>query len=184
MLQVNFDPFPILTTERLVLREIKNTDAKDFFVMRSNADTMRYIPRPVAVTEADVLEVIDRISTGLKTNESISWGITLKGENKFVGSIGFVRMKKENYRAEIGYILHPDLHGKGIMYEALQACIDYGFKTMKLHTIEGIVDARNIASAKLLEKSGFIKEGYFKEDTFHNGEFSDSVYYTLFKTKQ
>ena len=88
-------------------------------------------------------------------------------------------MQKEHYRAEIGYLLHPDYQQKGIMDEALKAVIKYGFETMQLHSIEANVNPANAASMKLLEKNGFVKEAYFKENYFYNGQFLDSVIYSL-----
>ena len=63
-------------------------------------------------------------------------------------------MKKESYRAELGYALHPDYHGKGIMQETMKEVLDYGFKIMKLHSVEANVNPENAASIKLLERNG------------------------------
>jgi [ribosomal protein S5]-alanine N-acetyltransferase len=181
MLEFNFTPFPILTTARLVLREVTDTDVNEVFALRSNPELMKYIPRPLAKTNEDALMHIEKLRKGKEDNDSINWAITLKDENKMIGIIGFVRTSKENHRGEVGYMLHHHYHGKGIMQEALTAVIDYGFKEMNFHTIEGVVDPRNNTSAMVLEKNGFVKEAHFKENFLHNGEFLDSVHYTLFK---
>ncbi len=102
MLAVNFNPFPIIATERLVLRQIINEDETELFLMRSNANIMRYIPRPLPKTIADVKPLLQTSNEGVSKGESINWGITLKPDNKIIGTIGFVRMSKENHRAEVG----------------------------------------------------------------------------------
>jgi ribosomal-protein-alanine N-acetyltransferase len=179
MLNLNFNPFPNIETERLSLRQVNHTDAKAIFVLRSDEKIMRYIPRPIAKTVEDAIEVIDRMNAGISSNESINWAITLKGDNKLIGVIGYYRTKKEHYRSEVGYMLHTDFHRKGIMQEALTAVLDFGFNKMKLHSIEAVIDTDNIASAKLLEKNKFIKEAHFREYEFYDGKFLDATVYSL-----
>ncbi len=179
MLAVNFNPFPIIATERLVLRQIINEDETNLFLMRSNANIMRYIPRPLPKTIADVKPLLQTFKEGVSKGESITWGITLKPDDKIIGTIGFVRMSKENHRAEVGYLLNEDYHGTGIMLEALKVISHYGFETLQLHSIEAHVRPENIASRKLLEKTGFIQEAHFIENFFYNDQFEDTVVYAL-----
>jgi ribosomal-protein-alanine N-acetyltransferase len=108
------------------------------------------------------------------------WCITLLDKPEtLIGTIGHWRLMKQHYRAEVGYMLHPDHWNKGIMKEALLAVIDYGFKDMKLHSIEAHINPANASSAALLERCGFIREAYFKEDFFFKGAFIDSAIYSL-----
>src|SRR5690606_18725591 len=93
--------------------------------------------------------------------------------------IGFWRLLKEHYRGEIGYLLHPDFQGQGIMHEAFTPVLEYGFNKMNLHSVEANVYPANVSSKKVLEKNGFIKEAYFKENYFFNGEFTDTAVYSL-----
>lgn len=179
MLPVNFNPFPNLTSERLLLRRITPTDADDLFVLRADANIMRFIPRPLATSLDDVLQLIQNIDDSIHQNESITWGITFKNESKLIGTIGFVRMAKERHRAEVGYLLHKNYQGRGIMQEALVAVLNYGFNDMKLHSIEAIIDPENTASEKLLKRNNFVKEAHFKENCFFEGRFLDSIHYSL-----
>ena len=181
MLKFNFTPFPILETERLILRRVENIDVNEVFSMRSNAETMKYIPRPLVTNNEEALAHIALLDSGLKKNEAINWAITFKGENKLLGIIGFYRTKFEDYRSEIGYMLISENHGKGIATEAVERALDYGFNEMNLHSIEAIIDPRNEESERVLLKNGFVKEGHIKENTFFNGEFLDSVIYSKIK---
>ena len=123
------------------------------------------------------------ILDALEKNDGITWAICLKEEPQTViGSIGFWRIIKENYRAEIGYMLDPALHGKGIMYEALKEVLLYGFHVMNLHSVEGHINPMNIASGKLMEKAHFVKEAHFKDYWFYNGHFGDTGIYSLLTT--
>jgi ribosomal-protein-alanine N-acetyltransferase len=180
MLSPNFSPFPVLATERLLLRQMTLDDAPAVQRLRSNTDVMKYINRPLTQTVEEAEKWISVVLDALEKNDGISWCISLK-ENpaEHVGNIGLWRIDKENYRAEIGYMLEPHLQGKGVMFEALQPVIQYGFIEMGLHSIEAQIDPRNAASAALLIKAGFVQEGYFKENYFLRGQFADTAIYSL-----
>ena len=183
MLDSHFSPFPVLSTERLVLKEIAETDATELFHLRSDENVMQFIDRPLAQTIDDALKLIKLISDGHINKESITWAVTLKTNPALIGTIGFWRIEKENYRAEIGYLLNPLHQGKGLMQEAIATVLKYGFETMLLHSVEANVNPGNEASIKLLEKNSFVKEGYFKENYFYNGQFLDSAIYSLLANK-
>jgi len=182
MLKISFTPFPILQSERLILRRITDDDVDQVFALRSNAEIMKYIPRPLAKTRQDALDHIYLVNKGIKDNESINWAIALKENNKLVGMICLIRMQPENYRTEIGYIMHPDVRGKGIMHEAVGLIIDYAFNQLNFHSLEAVIDPENYASEKVLLRHNFVKEGHFKENAFYNGKFLDAAIYSLIKT--
>jgi ribosomal-protein-alanine N-acetyltransferase len=93
--------------------------------------------------------------------------------------MGLFRVEPENYRAEIGYMILPQFHGKGLMSEAVGVMVRYGFGAMGLHSIEAIIAPENHASARVLEKNGFSREAHIKENLLFNGEFLDTVIYSL-----
>lgn len=184
MLSLRLSPFPTLQTERLLLKQITPSDAPALFEMRSDKTVMQYIDRPLAQTVDDAQALINVITDMLQTNEGITWGIFLKEGSPLRGTIGFWKMQKENYRAEIGYLLHPSLQGKGYMSEALKAVLHYGFAAMQLHSVEANVNPANAASGRLLERNGFVREAYFRENYFYNGKFMDSTVYSLLAPAQ
>ena len=177
----SFLPFQNLASDRLLLRQISPEDVKEVFALRSNAETMKYIPRPLVTNNEEALEHIKMIQDKIEKNEGINWAITLKGNQKLIGIIGHYRMRWEHFRSEIGYMLLPEYHGKGIITEAIKLIIDYGFNQMNMHSLEGISDPANTASARVLEKNGFVKEAHFIENEFFDGKFLDSVVYSLVK---
>ena len=179
MLTINFSPFPNLETERLLLRRVDSNDIKEIFALRSNPETMKYIPRPLVKTDEDALEHIAMIDSKIDSNEGINWAITLKDNSKLIGIIGHYRIKPEHYRAEIGYMLLPEYQGKGIVSEAVREAVKYGFNSMNLHSLEAIIAPDNHASAKVLEKNGFVKEAHLKENEFYEGRFLDTVIYSI-----
>jgi len=160
MLALNFTPFPELKTQRLLLRKLEKTDANEMFFLRSNEDVLRYIGREPTKTIAEAEEFINMINKNVDENESILWGITFLNDPSLV--IGTICIK-------------------GIMKEAINAVVDYGFTVLNLHSIEALLDPKNIASSSVLESTGFVKEGHIKESLYFNGEFKDEAIYSRLK---
>ena len=175
----NFLPFQNLESQCLLLRQINVDDVNEVFQLRSNLQTMQYIPRPLTTTTEEALYHIKMIQDKIETNEGINWAVTLKGDNKLIGIVGHYRIKWEHFRSEIGYMILPEYNGKGIVTEVVGLFLDYGFNTMNMHSIEAVIDPRNTASRRVLEKNGFVKEAYFKEHEFYNGAFLDSEVYSI-----
>ncbi len=179
MLSINFNLFPLIETGRLTLRQVQQSDVNGIFFLRSDKKVLKYLDREPAATIEEAALWIQKINDLEKNNNAVTWAITLKPDLTLIGTICFWNITKEHYRAEIGYALNPDHQSKGIMQEAMTAVLDYGFKIMKLHSIEANVNPNNLSSIKLLERNNFIREGYFKENYFFNGKFSDSAIYSL-----
>lgn len=176
---LNFSPFPVLETERLILRKPAPQDIQMLYEIRSDAETMQYIPRPLAKTMEDAADLLNMIIGFIDRNEKINWSITEKGNDTMLGMIGYPNFKPENYRAEVGYVLHKDYLRRGITQQALLAVLDYGFTSMGLHSIEAIIRPQNEASIALVEKVGFTREAYFRDYVYHNGQFLDELVYSM-----
>ena len=159
MSTINFTPFPALSTERLDLRQLKNEDDNEIFIMRSDEEINKYTGIKRAVTIDDARQYIKKINTFIGNNESIMWGVSLKNNSTLIGTICLWNIDAEKKQAEIGYVLHPTYEKQGIMSEAAMAVIDYGFSGMQLNAIVADLEAGNTASIKLLERTGFVYEG-------------------------
>lgn len=179
MLTLNFNPFPVLSTERLLLRNVEQKDVREVFFLRSDEKVLEYLDRPKARSMEEAYAWIQKISEIQNNNEGINWAITMKDAETLIGTICFWNITKEHYRAEIGYSLHPQWQGKGIMQEAMNEVITYGFQNMKLHSIEANVNPKNASSIRLLERNNFVKEAHFRENYYYNGKFLDSAIYSL-----
>lgn len=178
MLEIQLDPFPVLRTARLVLREPVLADANALFALRNDERVMRHLARPRATTIDDARQLIARIASDRGSNAGITWAMTLHGDDRLIGTIGYYRLKLEHHRAEVGYLLSPDQWGMGLMSEALQAVLSCGFHRFNFHSIEAVTDPRNAASNRLLERNGFVREGLFRENHYWDGEFQDSAVYS------
>jgi [ribosomal protein S5]-alanine N-acetyltransferase len=182
MLQTNFNPFPELSTERLLLRRITMEDAPEIFFLRSDQTILQFLSKEPAANMKEAEDFITLVSNNIGNNEAIIWAITLKEyPSKAIGTICFWRMQKEHYRAELGYVLDPKYWRQGIMKEAIFKIIEYGFDSMGLHSVEARINPHNIASASVLESTGFVREAYFKEDFHHGGKFEDTAVYSRLK---
>jgi ribosomal-protein-alanine N-acetyltransferase len=100
-----------------------------------------------------------------------------------IGGIGFWRLIREHYRAEIGYSLLFPFWNQGIMSEALSVVLDFGFNQMRIHSVEANLNPNNLSSERILLKTGFAKEGYFRENYYFNGRFDDTLTYGKVKPK-
>lgn len=173
------DPFPVLVTRRLRLRRIMPHDAPEIFFLRSHPDLMRYTGVAPMTTIDESYAYIQLHEERRLTGSGIAWGITLTNESAVMGILGFRKLDAGHFRGEVGYGLHPDLHGKGMADEALKAILAFGFQTLGLHSIEANVDKDNAPSIRLLERNLFVREAHFKENFYFEGRFIDSVIYSL-----
>ena len=151
MLNGTFTPFPILTTERLTLRQLAINDEQEIFILRSDSEINKYLDRQISNTIDDARNFINKIIK----SDSLYWAITLSDKNILVGTICLFGFSDENYKCEIGYELLTNFQGQGIMKEAAEKVIDYAFNTIKVKKIEAFMHKDNLSSIKLLEKFSF-----------------------------
>ena len=161
--------FPILTTERLILRQLEIQDEQEIFFLRSDKQVNKWLVAPIAQSVEEARAFIHKINAGIINNGWAYWGITLKNNNKLIGTICFWNISIGENKAEIGYVLHPDFQGQGIMQEAIHKVIEYGFEQMKLRSTEAILNPGNLKSIALLKRNGFV----------YAGELGDAVVYRL-----
>lgn len=182
MLKMQFTPFPDIHTPRLHLRHLTPDDANEIFFLRTDEEVQRYIDRPKPKSIEEAIKYINDINTSIDKNESILWGISVPSNPALIGYICLFHVEVENCRCEVGYLLHPAYHKKGLMKEALSAVLSYGFETMHLHSIIANINPGNVASIALLRSVGFVQEGYFKENFFYDGKFLDTAIFTIFNS--
>jgi len=168
-----------LTTERLILRPVRQSDKVAIFEYRSDTEANQYqgfIPKTIAEVE----KFIEQTSTVINQPETwFQFVIIEKETNKIIGDTGIHFLDKENKQVEIGCTLHVHYQGKGYATEALQTIIDYLFFTLHKHRIITSIDPANKSSIKLVERLGFRKEAHFVESLFINGKWTDDLVYAL-----
>ncbi len=175
---INNNPFPVLTTERLILRRLDIGDAETLFQLRTNAEVNRYLIRPVPTSVEDVKAYVKKIDGLLADNKSFYWVLCLKTDNKLIGTICLWNFEFEKDMADLGYELSPEFQGMGLMQEAAEKVIDYGFDVVGIKTLLGVTDPGNERSAALLKRNGFKKDekySYVSKDDVG----SDVVYFLV-----
>ncbi len=163
MLIVNFNPFPVISTERFHLRQLADSDAPEIFALRSDEDVNRFLDRPKATGIEDAHKFISRIKTGIQGNESIFWAIVPKDRDTLVATICLWNIDKEKHTAEIGYEVLPAEQGKGIMQEVIPVIIHYSFNELHLAGIHAELSPDNLKSLALLRKFNFIRDTIFED---------------------
>jgi [ribosomal protein S5]-alanine N-acetyltransferase len=157
MINKNFTPFPILTTERLTLRPLSTDDAQAIFTLRSDTEINKYLDRTPSKTLEDAINFINKIEDNITQNNSIYWVITLTKTQTVVGTICLFNFSNESNQCEIGYELLTHFQGQGIMKEATETVIKYAFQTLGFQKMEAFTHEENKNSIKLLEKLHFIQ---------------------------
>ncbi|GAB3239215.1 GNAT family N-acetyltransferase [Hymenobacter seoulensis] len=179
MLDIRLLPFRTLQTPRLTLRQLAPTDAADIAFFRSNAAMLRYIPREKDATLTGARQYLQMLANLMAENSAITWGLSLPGQTKLVGTICLWNMQPAHYRAEVGYGLHPSYWGQGLMSEALAEVLRFGFEELGLHSIEACLDPSNRPSIRLLERHGFTQEAHLQQNQYFRGQFIDTLIYSL-----
>ncbi|MBS1669594.1 MAG: GNAT family N-acetyltransferase [Bacteroidetes bacterium] len=157
MLTTNFSSFPILTTDRLTLRQLSIDDQQSIFALRSDAEINKYLVRQTSRTIEDAIDFINKINDNIKKNNSMYWAITLTQTKTFVGAICLFDFSSEKKSCEIGYELMTNFQGQGIMKEAANKVIDYAFQVLQFQKIVAFTHKANQKSTKLLTTFNFIK---------------------------
>ena len=173
--------FPLLETERLILRELTKEDAKGIFACFSNDKVTRYYGQESLERIEQAESFVDFFSKNYHEKRGIRWGIERKDSKGIIGTIGFNAWSPKHKRAEIGYELHPEHWRKGYTLEAATKVLSYGFDDMDLTRIGAVVFIENHASNYLLTKLGFQKEGILKQYMYQNGIAHDTYVYSLLK---
>jgi [ribosomal protein S5]-alanine N-acetyltransferase len=171
--------FPVLETERLVLREPRRSDAPLLLAAWQDEETMLYFGTEPLGTRAEALQQIRSFRDDASSGEGIRWVITERGRDEYAGDIGFFDFAPDHARAEIGFVLARPLWNRGLMGEALTAALGFGFLVKKLHRVEALVDPRNSASLRVLERAGFRREGNLRDYEFEREAFIDLVLLSL-----
>lgn len=180
MLKLSFNPFPVLTSERLILRNLCTSDAEKLFELRTNPEVNKYLDRPPTEGIEAIYAFIEKIDKAISENKSIYWVLSLRNSGEVIGTICLWNILEEESCGETGFELLPAFHGNGYMGEALDAVLNYGFKTMKLNSIHTYTHRENERSVALLKKNNFIRNLSAEKKINRNAE-PFAVVYTKYQ---
>jgi RimJ/RimL family protein N-acetyltransferase len=170
-----------IETERLVLRPFAPSDFDAMLAMQSDAEVARYLywdPR----TAAEVREILARKSkfTALRApGDDLVFAVELASTGEVVGDCGMHWNDDEHRQGEIGFIVHPAHQSHGYATEAGREVLRIAFEDAGLHRVVGRLEARNTASAQVLEKLGMRREAHLIENEWVKGEWQSEVIYAM-----
>jgi RimJ/RimL family protein N-acetyltransferase len=176
-----FEPAGPLETERLLLRPYTPDDFDALFAMHSRPDVARYLYWG-ARTEAEVHATLEKkvASRAIRSEgDVLAFAVVLKATNEVVADVVLRLVNEEHRQGEIGFIVHPDHQGHGYATEASRALLRLAFEDLKLHRVVGHLEARNEASARVLEKLGMRREAHFVENEYVKGEWQSGLIYAI-----
>ncbi|MCP4200599.1 MAG: GNAT family N-acetyltransferase [bacterium] len=164
---------------RVVLRPLTERDVPLLFRIFSDPEVMRYWSHPPFTSESEALAYLGDVRQGFESKTLFQWGLCRRGDRSVIGTCTLWQLDASNRRAEVGFVLAREHWGQGFMTEGLAALIDFSFGDLRLRRLEADVDPANEASIALLERLGFVREGYLRERWLVGSEVADSLFYGL-----
>ena len=174
-------PTPTLHTERLRLRPFGDADAGALFALHSDAHVLRYWDAPPWTERTRADRFLATCRTMAEEGSGARLAIDRGSDEAFLGWCSLSRWNPAYRSAAMGYCLTQPAWGHGYATEAARAVLDWAFGALDLNRVQAETDTRNAASARVLEKLGFVREGTLRQDCIVNGDVSDSFVYGLLR---
>jgi ribosomal-protein-alanine N-acetyltransferase len=174
-------PTPTLRSARLTLRPFTPDDTDAIFAVLGNPRVMRYWDSPPWKERAQAERFIANSAREQQEGTGARFAVERAADGVLIGQCSFFRWNPSFRSAGIGYCLDDAAWGQGFGTEAVGAVLRWAFDTLDLNRVQAELDTRNPASARLLEKLGFVREGTLREDCIVDGEVSDSWVYGLLR---
>ena len=166
-----FSHMPNLHTDRLLLRPLRATDASDMFRYAQREDVTTYLLWSPHPSERYTRDYLTYVESRYPLGDFHDWAVIEKESGRMIGTCGFTRIDAPNNGAEIGYVLNPEYHGRGLGTEAAREVLRFGFEVLKLHRIEARFMAGNAASRHVMDKLGMGFEGYRYDALYVKGKY-------------
>jgi len=168
-------------TPRLRLRAFVEDDLDPLDAYQSRADVARYVPWAARTREQSALSLgMKMAATGIEAEgDVVSLAMELRETGAMIGDIVLIWRSEEHRTGEIGFVLHPDHHGRGLMSEAATEALRIAFEDLGWRRVIGRCDARNDASARLMERIGMRREAHLIENELFKDEWTDEYGYAM-----
>ncbi len=180
-----FSQFPVIETDRLILRRLEERDADDIFEYAVFQEDFKYTDGfPCEYEEVKAMVNIWR-NEAYESKRFIRWAIELKAEKKVIGGIYMYDPQGDDRcgrKVEIGYEISPLYKNKGYASESIRAVGHYTVKNMGIVRVQVLIMPEHIASIRACEKAGFVKEGILRNFCHYKkgvNEFKTMVVFSL-----
>jgi RimJ/RimL family protein N-acetyltransferase len=167
-------------TARLRVRPYAAEDLAEHLDLHSREDVVRYLPWDVRDEEA-CAAAIERSQklVWADNGDSVNLGAFDKESGRLVGEFIIMLRSVEHGGGEVGYVVHPDFHGRGLAAEGASAMLQLAFDELRMHRMIARLDTRNVASVRVLERLGMRREAHLRQNEWFKGEWSDEYDYAL-----
>ena len=176
---IDGDTLPTYEGERIRVRWLHAGDVPRLFEIFSDPVVTEFWSSPPMASPGDAELLLAEIHRLFHRRELFQWGIARRSDDQVIGTCTLASLDTDNRRAELGFALRSDHWRQGLMTEALAVLIDAAFTELGLHRLEADVDPGNARSIALLERVGFVREGYLRERWLTLGEPRDTVFLGL-----
>ncbi|MEM9546949.1 MAG: GNAT family N-acetyltransferase [Bacteroidota bacterium] len=176
------NPYPILESERTILRQFDASDLIHVFKGLSHPEVIKYYGVSFLTLEA-TKEQMEWFRDLERTETGIWWAICKESSGEFLGAGGLCELSKEHKKAEIGFWLLPEYWGKGYMSEVMPLILNYAFDVLHLHRIEGFVESENENCKRAMKRLNFTLEGTMRDSEIKNGQFISVDIYSKINSK-
>ena len=176
-----FRPERPLETAGLTLRPFTPGDFDDLYAYQSRHDVARYLhwdARNHAQVWHALVRQCDEITLSAE-GDWLTFAVVLREAGKVIGEAGLKLISWENQQGEIGFVFHPDYHGRGLATEAAECLLRLGFDLIGWHRIIGSCDARNHSSSRLMARVGMRQEAHFLYNQIIKGQWADELVYAI-----
>ena len=164
---------PVLTTERLHFRAMRESDAEDMFEYAKKEETVRYLLWPTHENAAYTRTYLSFVQEQYKKGVFYDWAVIVRETNKMIGTGGFTKIEEKHKCAQIGYVLNPAFWNLGYGTEIAKELLSFGFNALGLHRIEAQYMPGNDRSRRVMDKCGMTYEGTARQSMFVKGEYKD-----------
>jgi len=178
-----FEPTLPVRTRQLELRLFRPDDFADSLAYHSRPDVVRYLYQEPRTEEDFRAVVAGRVKQRgfVQEGDRVNLAVVPTGVGRVIGEVMLLWTSDEHRQGEIGFMVHPDFHGRGYATEASAPLLRIGFEGLGLHRICGRLDGRNTASARVLEKLGMRREAHLVQNEFVKGEWTDEIVYAMLR---
>jgi RimJ/RimL family protein N-acetyltransferase len=170
-----------LSSPRLTLRPYTFDDLDALYDIQSRPEVTRYLPFGTRNRQQVSRSLEQKVAACTLEDEgsNLTLAVILPETGTLIGDVTLFWLSRADRQGEIGYVFHPHSGGRGYATEAARVLLRLGFSDLGLHRIIGRIDARNAASARVLERLGMRREAHFVQNEFVKGEWTDEVVYAM-----
>jgi [ribosomal protein S5]-alanine N-acetyltransferase len=172
---------PTLRTARLTLRPFADDDGPALILLHTNAHVLRYWDSPPWPGPERATRFLATCRQLADAGTGARLAVDRTADGVFLGWCSLTRWNPDFRSAALTFCLDEPAWGRGYATEAARALLTWAFEALDLHRVQAEADTRNAASARVLDKLGFVREGTLREDCIVNGEVSDSSVYGLLR---